>query len=55
MAATLKPILTISGMPAQSIVDRVVPGPKLSRIDELLLGEISAVFEMEIEGGPPVG
>ncbi|WP_428668767.1 hypothetical protein [Reyranella sp.] len=53
MVATLKPILTISGMQAQSIVDRVVPGHKLSRIGELLVGEISAVFEIELDGGPP--
>ena len=53
MAATLKPVLTISGMQAQAIIDRVAPGRKLSRIGELLMGEISAVFEMELEGGPP--
>jgi hypothetical protein len=53
MVATLKPILTISEMQAQSIVDRVVPGRKLSRIGELLVGEISAVFEIELDGGPP--
>jgi len=53
MAATLKPILTISDMQAQAIIDRVAPGRKLSHIGELLVGEISAVFEIELEGGPP--
>ena len=53
MAATLKPILTISDMQAQTIIDRVAPGRKLSHIVELLVGEISAVFEIELEGGPP--
>ena len=53
MATTLKPVLAISDMQAQAIIDRVAPGRKLSRIGELLVGEISAVFEMELEGGPP--
>jgi aminoglycoside phosphotransferase (APT) family kinase protein len=53
MAATLKPVLAISKEQAQAIVDRVTPGRKLSRIGELLAGEISAVFEIELEGGPP--
>jgi aminoglycoside phosphotransferase (APT) family kinase protein len=55
MAATLKPVLVISDMQAQAIIDRVAPGRTLARVGELLVGEISAVFEIEIEleGGPP--
>ena len=53
MAVTLKPALAISDEQAQAIIDRVAPGRKLSRIGELLVGEISAVFEIELEGGPP--
>jgi len=53
MAATLKPVLAISEQQAQTIVDRVAPGRKLARIGELLVGEISAVFEIELDGGLP--
>jgi aminoglycoside phosphotransferase (APT) family kinase protein len=53
MAATLKPVLTISDMQARAIIDRVAPGRTLARVGELLAGEISAVFEIELTGGPP--
>ena len=53
MATTLKPVLAISEEQAQAIIDRVAPGRPLARIGELLVGEISAVFEIELERGPP--
>lgn len=53
MIVTLKPSLTVTDAQAQSIVDRVAPGRRLWRIGELLAGEISAVFEIELVEGPP--
>lgn len=53
MAVTLKPVLSISDVQAQAIIDRVAPGRKLARIGNLLAGEISAVFEIELEDGAP--
>ena len=53
MIVTLKPSLAVSGAQAQAIVDRVAPGRRLARIGELLAGEISAVFEIELVDGPP--
>jgi aminoglycoside phosphotransferase (APT) family kinase protein len=53
MIVTLKPALTVTDEQAQAIVDRVAPGRRLARIGELLAGEISAVFEIELADGPP--
>lgn len=53
MIVTLKPSLAVTDAQAQSIVDRVAPGRQLSRIGELLAGEISAVFEIEVANGSP--
>ena len=53
MIVTLKPSLAVTDAQAQALVDRVAPGRKLARIGELLAGEISAVFEIELAGGPP--
>jgi hypothetical protein len=53
MIVTLKPFLAITDAQAQAIVDRVAPGRRLARIDELLAGEISAVLEIELTDGPP--
>lgn len=53
MIVTLKPALTVTDAQAQVIVDRVAPGRRLARIGELLAGEISAVFEIELTDGPP--
>ena len=53
MIVTLKPALTVTDAQAQIVVDRVAPGRRLARIGELLAGEISAVFEIELTDGPP--
>jgi aminoglycoside phosphotransferase (APT) family kinase protein len=53
MIVTLKPSLAVTDAQAQAIVDRVVPGRRLARLSELLAGEISAVFEIELADGPP--
>jgi aminoglycoside phosphotransferase (APT) family kinase protein len=53
MIVTLKPALAVSDAQAQAIVDRVAPGRRLARVDELLAGEISAVFAIELADGPP--
>jgi aminoglycoside phosphotransferase (APT) family kinase protein len=53
MIVTLKPALAVSDAQAQAIVDRVAPGRRLARIGELLAGEISAVFAIELANGPP--
>jgi aminoglycoside phosphotransferase (APT) family kinase protein len=53
MIVTLKPSLTVTDAQAQAIVDRVAPGRRLARIGELLAGEISAVFEIELADGLP--
>jgi aminoglycoside phosphotransferase (APT) family kinase protein len=54
MAVTLKPTLSISDAQAQAIVDRVIPGRRLQRLSPLLSGEISAVFEIALDDGPPL-
>jgi aminoglycoside phosphotransferase (APT) family kinase protein len=53
MIVTLKPSLAVTDAQAQAIVDRVAPGRRLARVGELLAGEISAVFEIELADGPP--
>jgi aminoglycoside phosphotransferase (APT) family kinase protein len=53
MIVTLKPNPAVSNAQAQAIVDRVAPGRRLARIGELLAGEISAVFGIELTDGPP--
>ena len=53
MIVTLKPSLTVTDAQAQAIVDRIAPGRRLARVGELLAGEISAVFEIELAEGPP--
>jgi aminoglycoside phosphotransferase (APT) family kinase protein len=53
MIVTLKPSLAVTDAQAQSIVDCAAPGRRLTRIDELQAGEISAVFEIELADGPP--
>jgi len=53
MIVTLKPALAVSDTQAQAIVDRVAPGRRVARVGELLAGEISAVFEIELANGPP--
>jgi len=53
MAVTLKPSLAISNAQAQAIVDRVAPGRKVARLDALMAGEISAVFEIGLADGLP--
>ena len=53
MIVTLKPTLAVTDAQAQAIVDRIAPGRRLARTDELLAGEISAVFEIELADGPP--
>jgi len=53
MIVTLKPSLTVTDAQAQAIVDRIAPGRRLARVGELLAGEISAVFEIELAKGPP--
>lgn len=53
MIVTLKPSLAVTDAQAQSIVDRVAPGRSIARIGELLAGEISAVFEIELADGSP--
>jgi aminoglycoside phosphotransferase (APT) family kinase protein len=53
MVVTLKPALAVSDAQAQAIVDRVAPGRRVVRVRELLAGEISAVFEIELADGSP--
>jgi aminoglycoside phosphotransferase (APT) family kinase protein len=53
MAVTLKPNLDVSSAQAQAIIDRAAAGRTATRISELQGGEISAVFEIELAGGPP--
>ena len=53
MIVTLKPALTVTETQAQAIVDRIVPGRRVARVGELLAGEISAVFEIELADEPP--
>jgi aminoglycoside phosphotransferase (APT) family kinase protein len=53
MIVTLKPSLVVTDAQAQTIVDQVAPGRKVARIGELLAGETSAVFEIELADGPP--
>lgn len=53
MIVTLRPSLAVTDGQAQAIVDRVAPGRRLARIGELLAGEISAVFEIELADGSP--
>lgn len=53
MIVTLKPGLAVTDAQAQTIVDRIAPGRRLARIGELLAGEISAVFAIELADGPP--
>jgi aminoglycoside phosphotransferase (APT) family kinase protein len=53
MIVTLKPALTVTDAQAQAIVDRAAPGRKVERIGELLAGEISAVFAIELADGSP--
>ena len=53
MIVTLKPSLAVTDAQAQAIVDRIASGSRLARVGELLAGEISAVFEIELAEGPP--
>jgi aminoglycoside phosphotransferase (APT) family kinase protein len=52
MIVALKPKLTVSGVQAQTIVDRSAPGGRLAGIRELHGGEIGAVFALELAGAP---
>lgn len=53
MPVTLKPNLAISQAQAQAIVDRVAPGRRLASVSRMQQGEIGAVFDVALAGGPP--
>src|SRR5262245_32578668 len=53
MIVKLKPVQAVSQRQAQAIVDRIAPGRTLARLSEFQRGEISAVYEIELSGGPP--
>ncbi len=53
MVVKLKPILVVSDVQAQAIIDCVAPGRTVARVSELQRGEISAVFEITLADGPP--
>jgi aminoglycoside phosphotransferase (APT) family kinase protein len=53
MVVKLKPALAVSQRQAQAIVDRIAPGRALARLSEFQRGEISAVHEIALSGGPP--
>jgi aminoglycoside phosphotransferase (APT) family kinase protein len=53
MAVMLKPSVLISITQAQAIADRAAPGHKVARLDVLMGGEISAVFEIGFADGAP--